>query len=183
MNRSVTPLYLVACSLMLGAGCQHAPAAHDTHATHDAHSAHVAHDAHAASQPQDAHAAHAGHGNGHDLKPLMRQMLVHVVALQDALTTSHAADAATHATALAEACQGGEEHAHHDLPKEWGPEFVNIDRALHQGAEKMQHVLHEGDLAQATAMYAGVLAQCQACHAQAPIAAGVRLGRLLDAPK
>ncbi len=169
-------------------------AAHDSHAGHDkdaAHHAHGDHDkhgdhhGHAASQPHTAsqpHDSHAGHGTGHDLKPLMRAMLVHVVGLQDALTAKDAQAARTHAAALAGACKGGEEHAHHNLPAEWGPDFVTVDRALHQGAEKLSQALQHDDLAKATGMYVGVVAQCQACHAQAPVAQAVRLGRLLQAP-
>lgn len=166
MTQPILTISLCAAALLLGAGCQHGA----DHAAHDGHGKHESHDTHAA------------HGAGHDLKPLMRTMLVHVVALQDALTGKDVAAAGTHATALAEACKGGDEHAHHNLPAEWGPDFVTVDRALHQGAEKMSQALKQGDLAQAQGLYVGVVGQCQACHAQAPAAQAVRLGRVLESP-
>lgn len=185
MNFTLSLLGAATMALAITGCSHHKDAGHDEHASHGEHAASQpsdGHGAHAASQPSGAHAGHASHGEGHSLKPLMRRMLVHMVALQDSLATKDVEQASLHATELAEACKGGEEHAHQDLPAAWGPDFASIDRALHSGAEEMQHVLHGGDIAKASGMYAGLAAQCVGCHAQAPVASKVRLGRIVLAP-
>ncbi len=193
MNLRLSLLGAATMALVIS-GCGHhqdaghgAKAGHGSHGGHAGHGKkaghgdHAGHGGHAASQPS-GHGGHGGHGEGHSLKPLMGRMLVHMVALQDALATKDVEQATLHATELAEACKGGEEHAHQDLPAAWGPDFVSIDRALHTGAEEMQNVLQSGDLAKASGMYAGLAAQCVGCHSQAPVASKVRLGRIVLAP-
>jgi len=147
---------------------------------------HTSHE-HAASAPAHAaHPEHAAHGHEHgadaDLKPLMRTMIVHVAGLQTALQAEDLEAARAHATELAEACEGGDEHAHHDLPEAWGPSFVALDKAMHGEAKALRDEVAAGDLAAARLAYPKVAAACQACHAQAPAAAKVGLGRLLEPP-
>jgi hypothetical protein len=133
----------------------------------------------------DDHSAHAEHGEGdhHDhtssdaLVPLMRQMLADSVQLQGALSEGDLARAATHAEAIAGACEDGEEE-HGAVPERLGPSFLEHDRELHDSASRLAEALRGGERDDPHALTQQMVSACQSCHTQAPAAEGVDLSVL-----
>ena len=150
------------------------------------------------SEPADEEApAHAGgeahhhhgaghHGAGHDhsspaaLRPLMRQLYGDMGELRAALDGGDVAAAATHARAIAVACD--DQDVHHVDPEVFGPRFAEIDAQLHGAAAEMATAAEAGELEPARARYAELHAACVACHAQAPSAAEVDVSSLAPLP-
>ncbi len=124
--------------------------------------------------------AHEGHQGEHDhaspdaLRPLMQQMLVDSVLLQGALSEEDLPRAATHAAAIADACEDGDE-AHGELPERLGPSFVERDRDLHETASRLAQALRAGQRDEARSLSQEMVSACQSCHGQAPAANEVDL--------
>ncbi len=151
--------------LLASAGGQLSCAGHSTTAQHAAHHA------------QEDHAAHK-HDAAESLKPLMHRLLVSLAALQGALQNKDQNLAAQQAQTIAGACGGHSQHVGIGL----GPHFSHFDQQLHQGAEDLAGTIKAGDLALASQKYQQLAGTCVACHAQAPKARKVLLGRLIEAP-
>lgn len=136
------------------------------------------------------HGEHAGgaalHADHHDqghhdhtspevLRPLMRQMLVDAVQLQGALAEGDLARAATHADAIAGACEDGGDANHGTLPERLGSSFLEHDRKLHGSASRLGEAARAGRRDEATSLGREVASACQSCHAQAPAASAIDL--------
>ena len=133
-------------------------------AGHDARSAHASH------HPD----GHHDHTSPEVLRPLMQQLLVDSVQLQGAIAEDDLLFAATHADAIAGACEdGGSEHG--ALPERLGPSFLEHDRALHGSASRLGEALRAGRRDDARALSREMVSACQSCHSQAPAADGVDL--------
>ncbi len=140
-----------------------------------------------ATHVEPAAEGHAGHGppethgdaNGHDdLRPLMRGMLVDLVALRGA----DEASATEHSKSIADACDSGEEEAPSEVPEAWGKDFAPIDRALHRDAAETHAALVRGDIDGARAAYLRLVSDCTSCHEQSSAAQHVDLQTLSDLP-
>lgn len=144
-----------------------------------------------ASEHLTAHGAHEGHGGGgaheghgagaHDhtspevLRPLMRQMLADWVQLQGALSEGDLAVAATHADAIAGACEGEGGNEDVALPARLGPAFLEHDRELHGSTSRLAEALRAGRRDEARSLSGEIVSTCQSCHNQAPAASEVNL--------
>jgi hypothetical protein len=127
-----------------------------------------------AEQGEAGHQEHHEHTSSEVLRPLMQQLLVDTVQLQGALVAGDLTRAATHADAIAGACEdGGEEHG--ALPERLGPAFLEHDRELHGSASRVAEAARSGGKDEAVAASGAMVAACQACHAQAPAAKAVDL--------
>lgn len=133
------------------------------HASHTTHAAHAEHTK-----------AHHDHTSPQVLRPLMKQLLVDSVQLQGALSRGELTRAATHADAIAGACEDSDS-AHGAAPERLGKSFVEHDRALHRDARQLSDALRAGRRDEARALSRAVVSTCQSCHAQAPAAKGVDL--------
>jgi len=106
----------------------------------------------------------------------MRELFGEMRGLQAALEADDVDEAATHARAIAVACDDQEVH---DVdPERFGPRFAEIDAKLHGAAAEMAMAADAGELESARARYADLHAACVACHAQAPSATAVDLSAL-----
>ncbi|GAB5547215.1 MAG: cytochrome c [Sandaracinaceae bacterium] len=125
-------------------------------------------------------ADHGGHGHDHSspaaLRPLMRDLFAKMGELRGALESGEVNEAATHARAIAVACD--DQDVHHVDPQQFGPRFAEIDQQLHGAAAEMAAVAEAGDLEAARARYGDLHAACVACHAQAPTAQRVDLSAI-----
>jgi hypothetical protein len=136
---------------------------------------HAEHSAHG-----DPHAAgHHAHTSPEVLRPLMQQMLVDSVQLQGALSQGDLPRAATHADAIAGACEDSDSE-HGSLPERLGPSFLEHDRDLHRNASRLADALRAGRGDDARALSREMVSACQSCHAQAPAAEGVDLRVLVS---
>lgn len=141
-------------------------------AGHEEHSAHA--DQHA-GQREDHHAEdHHDHTSPEVLRPLMQQMLVDSVQLQGALSDGDLSRAATHADAIASACEDSDSE-HGALPERLGPLFIKHDRNLHKSASRLAETLRTGRGDEARALGQEMVLTCQSCHAQSPAADGIDL--------
>lgn len=130
----------------------------------------------------EEHSAHAGHHAAGDhehtspevLRPLMQQLLADSVQLQGALSAGDLSRAASHAAAIASACEDSDSE-HGSLPSRLGPSFLVHDRDLHGSASRLAQALRAGRRDEARDLSRGLLSTCESCHAQAPAASGVDL--------
>lgn len=104
----------------------------------------------------------------------MQRMLVDSVQLHGALSEGDLGRAATHADAIAGACEDGDT-AHGTLPERLGPSFLEHDRALHGSARRLAEALRAGQRDEARSLSREMTSTCQSCHAQAPAARDVNL--------
>ncbi|MBK8011759.1 MAG: hypothetical protein IPK13_10430 [Deltaproteobacteria bacterium] len=138
-------------------------------AEHDEH-------AHGGAPDADHHASgQHDHTSPEVLRPLMQQMLVDSVQLQGALSEGDMARAATHADAIAGACEDGGETDHEVLPARLGPSFLEHDRKLHGSASRLGEALRADRRDEARSIGQKLVSACQSCHAQAPAASRVDL--------
>ncbi|MCA9630265.1 MAG: hypothetical protein KC766_21490 [Myxococcales bacterium] len=136
------------------------------------------HDEHARGPvPHGDHHAegHHDHTSPEVLRPLMQQMLVDAVQLQGALSAGDLARAATHADAIAGACEDGGNADHGALPERLGPSFLEHDRKLHGSASRLGEAARADRRDEASSLGREVVSACQSCHAQAPAARGIDL--------
>lgn len=160
-------------------GDAHAPA--EDHPDAPEHGEHAEHGEHV--EPHhgaDAHApaGHHAHTTPEALVPLMQKLLVDTVQLQGAIEANDLPRAASHADAIAGACDDDPAGAHEDLPADLGPAFREHDRALHQRASDLAEALRGGDRARALGLQRDLVDACQSCHQQAPAAQAVDLWAL-----
>ncbi len=126
-----------------------------------------------------AHHEHQGHHDHADpaaLRELMGALQVDMVKVRAALEAGDLATAATHADAVAKACEGsGAPPANTAV---YGDRFAEFDAALHGGAAELAQHAKAGDATAARAGFERVVAACAGCHGQAPAAMEVDLSAL-----
>jgi len=105
----------------------------------------------------------------------MQQMLLDAVQLQGALSKGDLARAATHADAIAGACEDGGNADHGALPERLGSSFLEHDLELHGSASRLGEAARAGRHDEASSLGREVVSACQTCHAQAPAASGIDL--------
>ena len=135
----------------------------------------------------DDHAHHhtaGGHGHHQhtspdELRPLMHDLHGWLGELSQSLEADDLPAAATHARAIATACDDAELE---ELdPELFGPRFLEIDRELHGAAARLAERADAADAEGAQAGYHEVVRACVSCHEQAPTASEVTLGELAPA--
>ncbi len=113
-----------------------------------------------------------------DIKPVMRELLVDLAALQETLGFDNSAQAHGHAVRMSQTWAGA---AHGEkAPKDRGSLYYALRVQLADGLKGLTEAASAGNLRQARGHYATVVGTCVACHAQSKAAAGrVWLGRLI----
>jgi len=107
----------------------------------------------------------------------MRDLNARMTDLRGALSAGNIEDAASHAQAIAVACDDQDVHAFD--PELFGVRFGEIDQELHAAAAAMaEAAVADGDIENARAQYGPLLSSCVSCHAQAPSASHVVLDEL-----
>lgn len=113
-----------------------------------------------------------------DIKPVMRELLVDLAALQETLGFDNTAQAHGHAVRMAQTWASA---AHAEkAPADRGSLYYALRVQLADGLSALTDAASAGDLPRARGQYATVVGTCVACHAQSQAAAGrVWLGRLI----